>query len=348
MSDERRFLVESAAGLIARHRSPQHDDISWDEPLWDALEAHDFPLVSIAEEVGGAGGDLEDAAALARLAGQTAISVPLADAVLVGGWILGEAGLDPSAGLCVAALHCDDVRLERRGDAWQLTGALPAVPWGRAAKTVAFVVDGPDGPMVVRLDGGRTVVTPGHNLAGEPRDDLVVDVALADGDVVPAPPHVDGAAVLRRGALSRALSIAGALEEVLAMTVAFVQQREQFGRPISRFQAVQQQVAALAGEVASASIAADAAVLAETRGPSPAAVAVAKARASHAAGEAAALAHQLHGAIGFTDEYALHHLTRRLWAWRDECGSETEWWITLGREAAAAGPDGVWPALTLA
>ena len=74
----------------------------------------------------------------------------------------------------------------------------------------------------------------------------------------------------------------------------------------------------------------------------------AKARAGEAASIAAGLAHQAHGAIGFTREYELHYATRRLWSWRDEFGNEAEWNRVVGRAALAAGADGLWPALTAA
>ena len=76
------------------------------------------------------------------------------------------------------------------------------------------------------------------------------------------------------------------------------------------------------------------------------AIAVAKSRAGEAAGIGAAIAHQIHGAIGFTYEHSLHFLTRRLWAWRDEYGGEAEWNLLLGRHLAAAGADRLWPELT--
>jgi acyl-CoA dehydrogenase len=73
------------------------------------------------------------------------------------------------------------------------------------------------------------------------------------------------------------------------------------------------------------------------------AVAAAKARASAAAAPACAIAHQLHAAIGFTREHVLHRFTRRLWAWRDEAGSESHWWQRAGEQVLAAGGAGLWP-----
>ena len=55
------------------------------------------------------------------------------------------------------------------------------------------------------------------------------------------------------------------------------------------------------------------------------------------------VAHQAHGAIGFTKEHVLHRFTRRLWAWRDEFGGESEWAFALGEMVARNGPDSLWP-----
>jgi alkylation response protein AidB-like acyl-CoA dehydrogenase len=107
----------------------------------------------------------------------------------------------------------------------------------------------------------------------------------------------------------------------------------------------------LAGEVAAAGAAADAAAEAISAygvGSEIAAaeVAIAKLRVGEAAGNGAAIAHQVHGAMGFTYEHSLHHATRRLWAWREEFGNETHWAIQLGHMVAEAGADALWPFLT--
>jgi acyl-CoA dehydrogenase len=125
----------------------------------------------------------------------------------------------------------------------------------------------------------------------------------------------------------------------------------QFGRPIGRFQAVQQQLALAAGEVAAASAAASAAarVAADTGFAAPAtrlAVAAAKSRTGEAAGAVARIVHQVHGAIGFTREHDLRLWTTRLWAWREEDGSDAEWNTDIGATVLAAGPAGLWPLIT--
>ena len=67
----------------------------------------------------------------------------------------------------------------------------------------------------------------------------------------------------------------------------------------------------------------------------------AKTVAGSSAGRVTALAHQIHGAIGVTTEYPLSQLTRRLWAWRAEYGTEEEWSRAIGQRAIAH-PEGVW------
>ena len=143
-----------------------------------------------------------------------------------------------------------------------------------------------------------------------------------------------------------AASLSGAMQSINAMTFEYANTRKQFGRTIGAFQAIQHMAAKMAEEAA----ATEAAVTVAARdlaGPNPLwAAAVAKGRASEAAGKIAASAHQIHGAIGFTREHTLHRYTRRLWAWRDRAGSETHWYEVIGQAALASGRDGLWPGIT--
>ena len=133
------------------------------------------------------------------------------------------------------------------------------------------------------------------------------------------------------------------------MAVGYAQERVQFGRPISKFQAVQQNLAVLAGQTAAAVAAANLGI--EALGKADAEretflIAVAKTRVGEAATLACEIAHQVHGAIGFTKEYALQLSTRRMWSWRDEFGSDPEWAARVGSYACANGADGLWEMLT--
>ncbi len=117
----------------------------------------------------------------------------------------------------------------------------------------------------------------------------------------------------------------GAIEKVNELTVQYTKERQQFGRPIHRFQLVQQHIVQLAGETA-ISVAAfhnvTASLLANNYKNE---VAYARLRFEEAITAATTIAHQVHAAIGTTYEHQLHQFTRRLWAWRDE-GASSDYW----------------------
>jgi len=247
---------------------------------------------------------------------------------------------------------------------------LRRVPYGRLATTVAAGSgrsggyggsggSGRDGDWLGVIEpagrggtdrGGTDRGGTGRNLAGEPRDEVIFG---GDAEVHDVPAGTaDYARRLLR--LFRSLLIAGAAQRALDLTVTYVQEREQFGRPLARFPTVQQDLARMAGEVALIGAATQAAVAADLPGAGEgvSAVVAAKAQASSGAGVVAAIAHQLHGAIGTTEEHRLRLTTTRLWSWRDEDGSEAECFAELGRAAlaagagAGAGAGGLWPWLS--
>lgn len=347
MSNERSILVETATRVFqdrytAETRAAVERGV-WPAEVWQTLEETGLTLAAIPEEMGGAGGSLGDAAAILRVAGRQAVSLPLAETLLAG-WLLSSCGRKvPRGPLTVAPVRTDEqVVFRRDGQGWVLGGLARRVPWARHARHLVVVGRTTDG-VIGLVPASSCRITPGRNLAGEPRDDVAIHgVRLPAEAIVPAAAGLDEQMVMTWGALLRAVQMAGALECVLELTVQYALERTQFGRPIGRFQAIQQYLAILAGEVAAAGAAADAAVAAAEAGEATAEIAAAKVRVGEAAGVAAAIAHQVHGAIGFTHEHALHHSTRRLWAWREEFGKESDWAARLGRAIASRGPGTLW------
>jgi acyl-CoA dehydrogenase len=239
----------------------------------------------------------------------------------------------------------DRLRLSRAGSGWRLSGTATRVPWGRAAGHVVVLVEVDGQPLVALVKPDATRATTDRNLALEPRDTLIFDDAPVLA-AAPAGAHVPAHAVRLYGAMVRAAQMAGALEGMLQQSVRYVTERRQFGRPIGAFQAIQHALAVLAGHAAAAGIAAEHAFRAADRGEPELEIAAAKIRTGEAAGFAAGIAHQVHGAIGFTYEHSLHFATRRLWSWRAEFGSESRWAAALGHDVAARGGNGLWPYLT--
>lgn len=345
MSD---LLAETVADLLG-DTEDAGTDAGWNERLWAQMTDLGLTGVGIPEDGGGSGGTPADAAVVVRACGYHAAAVPFGDHAFVAAWALARAGLALPDGPLSVALGPPAGFTTGTGDAATVTGTLPAVPWGRHASRIVVVAGGADcdETRVALIDPAQARITEGTNLAGEPCDDVTFDAAPATVRTV-RDGSVDTRTALARGALARALALTGAARRVLDLTVRYAGEREQFGRPIGRFQAVQSELAELAGAVEQADSMADLAVaLADAdRDVARAAAAAAKICAGRAAGIAKVTGHQLHGAIGFTEEHALHRYTGRLLAWRDEHGAEALWSAELGDAVAAGGADGLWRLLT--
>ena len=328
----------------------------WRDRLWRTLAETGLTSAWVPEEAGGAGVSVGEGFGILNAAGRYAVAVPLAD-TLVGGCLLARASLavPPGARLAVAQAGNRE-RLALRADG-TLAGAAPKVPFARDADyVVVLVADEGEGESegeastsrVVLVERARCCLVEGLSVAGEPLDRLEL-CGAAPAAVGAHPVPRDEARLF--GAASRAMLIAGALQAILDLSVAYSLERVAFERPIAKFQAVQQSLARLAGEAAAANAAAHSAAWAlEHEEPGSDAafieVAAAKVRTGEAAQTGALIAHQVHGALGYTREHVLHRFTHRLWSWRDEFGDESEWALALGTRFARLGADGMWPALT--
>ncbi|RKT87675.1 Acyl-CoA dehydrogenase, C-terminal domain [Saccharopolyspora antimicrobica] len=315
MSTENSLITEVAADVLSGV-DPQAPTGAL-HPLWPTLVELGWPQVGVAEARGGVGGTLRDLTELVAATAASGVSVPLAEAS-VARWILG-AELE-SAPLVVAATSTD------------------AVPWARFASHVVVCLERGSAYLVERGE-----VEPGENLAGEPRDALRLTATTTP--LPDAPPHED---VLARSALLNAAALLGAARGAYEHTREHVAQREQFGRPLIALKAVANALAEMRVHLGATETAVARAVRVHEQEPGRALVATAAAKitAARAATSIARSAHQLHGAMGVTREHPLHHVTRKLWAWRDECGTERSWSIELGRIALGSDEPELWERTT--
>ncbi|MEQ8495622.1 MAG: acyl-CoA dehydrogenase family protein [Gammaproteobacteria bacterium] len=349
MNETRQMLEDSVERLFG-------DRLDWDaqtkieesgfpRALWDEVVDQGIHKVLASEDAGGLGGGWGDAYPVLRACGKHAVPLPVAEAMLAE-YLAREAGCtlpDGVPGLLPAVLDADDLD----GDRLRLAGMR--TPWGREAAYLLGVADGGDGAELVIADTADLDVAAEDNIGRDPRDALRGDARVVARHALSLPADC----VRWLGALVRSAQIAGGGVTCLDLAVQYAGEREQFGRPLAAFQAIQHYLADLAGVVASVdSITMAACEAYDVRGMSGAArnarfeIAAAKCRASEAVEKLTRLSHQVHGAIGFTYEYGLHFTTRRLWAWRAEFGGAGEWGEYLGRLACEAGGDGIWPLMT--
>jgi acyl-CoA dehydrogenase len=302
--------------------------------LWTQLAELGLTRLTAPEAEGGSGAGWRESAVLVGELAAYGMALPAGEHDLLAGWLLRT-----------ARLASDD---RQRTVAILEDGTGTRVPFASASDLVVCLWPDGSGWRVSDVPAASLIITPGTNIAGEPRDTITVPAKLlGSGAVVGA----DVPAQLElRGGLLRAIQIAGALEAAVALAVDHVQTRKQFGRPLAAFQAVQHLLADMAAEAALARAAVDAAVdsAAGTDSPNAFRVAVARSCAGHAASVVVRHAHQLLGAIGTTREHPLHRLTLPVLAWRAEYGPTEHWDQQVAAAAAAAGPGGLWSIITAA
>ena len=326
MSETVRMIEEMTERLFASEATMAVCDAAegghMPDALWTAFDEAGLPWLLTADGGGGPG----ELVALCRAIGRHGAPGPLAETVVANGlldrWGNGETESRPRTLALVAA--------DGRGS---------DAPWGGRVETLAFRDKGGDvefvriGPDDLRFDRRPIAVC-------EPKASLDLSgLASEDWTVVPGA----FAEALNLAALARAGQILGALEWCLERSTDYVMERRQFGRVLGRFQAVQQHIAALAAEVSAAlSVTLAAAERLETDDQSLM-VAAARARLADAVDAVVWFSHQVHGAIGFSREYALNYRTRRLMQWRDSVGTADFWRQRLAAPFLGQPADQVWP-----
>ncbi|NKB56322.1 MAG: acyl-CoA dehydrogenase [Alphaproteobacteria bacterium] len=348
MSDDN-IIIDATTRIFQDLCDPQTvtnaADASWKTPLWEALEESGLTQAWTPDDLGGAGATIVDGFDVLRVSGEFAVPVPLAETLLAG-WLLSRAGIvvPPGAMTIAPARRGEQLTLGNDG---ALVGKARDIPFAGEAEKIAVIARRGGTPVVALVDRAACAVSEGSSLAGDPRNSVGFDGVVPQAISEPVD-GLDEDALMQMGAAVRAAQMAGALQAILDISVEYSKERVAFERPIGKFQAVQHNLARLGGEAAAAIAAAGS--LADTIGRAERfddqvflEVASAKIRVGEAAGEGAAIAHQAHGAIGFTAEHILHRFTTRLWSWRDDFGSESVWAVRLGEMVAARGADELWP-----
>jgi acyl-CoA dehydrogenase len=338
-------LVDMMEAVFADYREKRSPGgvVERDPDLWQRLDELGLVRLTGAEQHGGSGAGWYEAAELLAAAVIHGVRIPLAEHDLLACWLLEAAGLPADRAVRTACM------LNKQGLATE-------VPWAADADRVVVVWRAEGGYRAADVAVENLTITAGTNLIGEPRDTVAVDVDRLQAGPQEGPQGVPVTLLLinqlrLKSGLLRALQVCAALDQVLQLCIEHVSSRTQFGRPLAKFQAVQNLVSDVAAEAALARAATEAALtVAVTSGWSAShlefLVAVARSCAGHATSVVVRNAHQVHGAIGTTREHRLHEFTRAALAWRSEFGSLRYWDDQVTDAALHASAGGLWGLIT--
>ncbi len=342
MNQEKQLLVDTTQRILTDLCTADVIDSAeaghFPRALWQTLSDSGLVLAGFPESLGGSGGDLQDCLLIISEAAAVCAPLPLAETFIAARLLQSAGGAVGSGPVTVASGYfvLDENRI--------LHGSAKDVAFARWCEKV-LVVAGRSGQSVLCLaDLESLQVQEVNNIAGEPRDSVEGSVQLREDQVFLCDNEPLEMLHLL-GAQTRSIMMAASLEKCLERSVEYALGRTQFGRPIAGFQAIQQQLAIFAGEVA-ACIRAASAVIDSAQHLDLTEIAIARARIGEAVGICTDIAHQVHGAMGYTLEHPLNHNTRRLWCWRDEYGNERFWQETLGRIVNAGCADDLWATVT--
>lgn len=342
MSEMKEMLVETVERIFKKHVDKEIVDLvengGWGHDIWKLLNDNEILSVAIAEKYGGAQGDLEDLIGLYYLVGKYSVPIPFVETTFAN-YILQQLDTEPIDESATFNIVDDSLQIVNG----KVVGTLRYVPWARHVNELVTIAKDGEQLVVIKVELTKEMIQHGVNLACEPRDIVTFNHSISQKIIVSND-------LLRQlqafATAAKNAQIAGAIDKIFELTIQYSKEREQFGRPIHRFQLVQQHIAHLAGEQAIVSAAIENVVDALSNGSYVDEIAYTTIRLDEAIKVVTASAHQVFAAIGVTHEHSLHQYTRRLWSWREEGLTIKYWQQELVDVLLNKVDDNIWAYLT--
>lgn len=352
------IIADSVEKLFSSEVTREHiirsEKGEFQQKLWELARASGLPEVMTAEKSGGIEADWSTTAPLFMALGYYQVPLPIAE-TSIASFLLSAGGTYTASGISEGPIALVDEKqsqtIRANSNGTQLSGIANNVNWAQHS-SYALIGLQQDFLALVALNQPGVEIRPAQDLSGMACNQVVLTNAKVDATFQCPWPELTSP-VRTCGAVARSAMMVGALEFLLEQSIQYAQDRIQFGKPIGSHQAIQHQLAELAREFSTARVATLSAckdmpsVSASTGGRQASfSAAVAKIRAGDAATRGTYIAHQVHGAIGFTYEHSLNFATRRLWAWRQDFGTSAWWAQKLGESFLTASAEQFWPAIT--
>ncbi|MDP6300475.1 MAG: acyl-CoA dehydrogenase family protein [SAR202 cluster bacterium] len=349
LTEAQEMLRSSARDFLEREcptslvRAMEQDDRGYPPQLWEQIAGLGWMGVPFPAEYDGADGSLTDLAVLLEETGRAMTPGPLFTSVVDVGLTILDAGTDTQRKVYIprlasgaligsAAILENDARYsaqaitlpaKRIGNGYQISGAKLFVEYANSAdlllvpvRTNASSTD-EDGVTVLLVETSATGIAlePMASIARDRQFAVTFDNVTVSDDAVLGEAGAGWPIVRRmldRSTIFHCAQSVGGAQRVMEMTVDYAKQRVQFGRAIGSFQSVQHDCADMVNAIDAARLATYQAVTRlEDGAPADKEIAMAKVLANHAYKWTTLTAQQIHGGVGFMEEYDLQLWTRR-------------------------------------
>ncbi len=350
-TEEQETIAKVARQLLEHRATPERltelegGEVRYDAQLWRELAAADLLGISLPENVGGSGHGFVELALLLAEVGWSVAPAPVYATLVLGADTIARYGDDAQRRRYLPAVIDGSLLLtaglaepgrsdptapattaRRDGDTWRLDGIKELVPAAQLARTIVVPasVDGEVGVFLLDTDSAGVELRPAVTTNGEPHADVTLDGAVVS-ERLPGDGRGIVESLYARALVGLCAIQLGVTERALLMAASYTTEREQFGRPIGSFQAVQQRMADAFIDVEAIRWTMwQAAWLLDQGGPPGREAGIAKFWAAEAGSRVAATAQQVHGGIGIDTTYPLFRYF--LWAKHNE--------LTLGSASA--------------
>ncbi len=311
---------------------------------WKQVEELGILNLFLPEDEGGMKGQWQDAAIVFRLCGYHAIPLPVGETMIARKVLRASECSIPTGPILISNHAAAELVRHTSSESLHLTGTVTVLGSALEGAHILATIKHDGHYVCVLLNSADADRSPPNSKTSK-ETQSVYHFKNTECSVVTG---LDSAneVLLKYGAFLRTTQISGALIACLEKTVDYTSDRSQFGRPLSKFQVIQHQLALMTEEAAAVSSASAAAAIALEGSTSNFEISCAKLRANQAAGIVPGIAHQLHGAIGITEEYGLHRYTLRLWAWRSEFGNDRYWAQKIGKYVLTHSDESAWALIT--
>jgi acyl-CoA dehydrogenase len=342
MNEELAIILETASKIFNKHVN--HDLRQFIDKeninlinLWNDIEEQGLSRIIVKEKFNGSGLPFSFILPLIKMSNNFGTPLPFSETIL-SNYLLSESDINPPNGIVTFATDGVDINITNN----KISGNLRSIPFLNLTDKIILITEIKNIKNIILLHNTSEKLEPKKNFLADPRFDLQIKNCEII-DIKPLNSKID---FNHLGALMRSAQMIGSMEKALDLSIDYCSQRKQFGRTLSKFQAIQHQISEMAVELSASSAALSAVGNIDEANKNIQDIAILKIRAGIAAGKIIAISHQVHGAIGFTQEYELAYFTRNLNSWRNDFGNENFWETFLGKKFLENSNQNLWEYLT--
>ena len=342
MNEELGIILETTSKILNKHvdhKLRQNIDNNNSDliNLWSEIEQLGLPKIAVKDKFNGSGLPLSTTLPIIKLSNNIGAPIPLSETIL-SNYILSESDINPPSGIITYAIDVKNLKIIGN----EISGELISVPYLNLTDKIVFITEIEKTKKVILIKNSGKEKELKKNFLSEPRYNLKLNKCKIL-DMKPINLRIN---FKHLGAIVRSAQMIGSMEKILDLCIDYCSQRKQFGRALSKFQAIQHQISEMAVELSASSAALSTITNSDDFYKNKKDIAILKIRAGAAAGKVIAISHQVHGAIGFTQEYELAYFTRNLNSWRNDFGNESYWEDVLGKDFLENNNQNLWEYLT--